>query len=227
MIYPTLQIQKIYHVGTLNTNDKNNNSYEGAGLSISNCPSSWRTINPFTKGKTFLLKKNNGLFLNRHSLKEEHIEAIYKWGVENDYVKEKLLYQVETYYDDLQQSYYSNHETYKEALIEADDDPEAITKINGYISTKKLEEETMNSKSLDPLDLLITVYSDKVLNLDGVWWNDMLDIYCLSAPRGVIFRDKLSEWNATEVKDYSIIELDYDSPESYNEVDEYLGFKYL
>lgn len=227
MNYPILQIQKIYHVGTLNINDKSNNSYEGSGLSVSNCPSSWRKINPFSKGKTFLLEKNNGMFLNRHSLNEEHIEAIYTWGVENGYVEEKLLYQVETYYDDLQQSYYSNYETYKEALIEADDNSEAITKINGYISTKKLEEETMNSKSLDPLDLLITVYSDIVLNLDGVWWNDVLDIYCLSAPRGVIFREKLSQWTPVEVEDSSLIELDYDSTESYDEVDDYLGFKYL
>lgn len=227
MNYPIVQIEKIYHVGTLNINDKKTNSYEGSGLSVSNCPSSWRRINPFSQGKTFLLEKANGMFLNRHSLTEEHIETIYQWGIENHFVEKQVLYQVEIFYDDLQQSYYSNYETYQEALIEADDDSEAIIKINGYVSTHKLEETTMNSKSLDPLDLLLTIYTDVVLKLDGIWWNDVLDIYSLSAPRGVIFKTRLAEWNTVEIDEYSLIELDDDNIESYNEVDDYLGFKYL
>jgi hypothetical protein len=44
------------------------------------------------------------------------------------------------------------------------------------------------------LDFLAFAYAEDVLHLDGVWWNDRLDVLAYSAPRGVIFNAMLPTW---------------------------------
>jgi hypothetical protein len=42
--------------------------------------------------------------------------------------------------------------------------------------------------------MLATLYADKVLGIDGVFWEDLLDVSALSAPRAVISAGKLETW---------------------------------
>lgn len=35
--------------------------------------------------------------------------------------------------------------------------------------------------------------------IDGVWWPDLLDVYAYSAPRGLIFRERMPAWHARQI----------------------------
>ena len=53
------------------------------------------------------------------------------------------------------------------------------------------------------MDYAATAYAEDVLDLDGVWWNDELDVSAYSAPRGVIFASKMGAWTATRIPEGS------------------------
>lgn len=192
--FPIRQMKTIYHVGTLNKEDKKNGSHEGAGLSFSTHPNEWRRITPLL-GDLFQGKKEQpGQFIDIHKLTEKQKILIYEWGVFHHYIIRTALFRVEYFDDEMDSDVYSDYETKEAASREADEDME-ILEIEGYIATDKLRTKTMNK--CDPVlvfDLLCTVFAEIELQIDGVWWDDLLDVYRYSAPRGVIVSKKLSEW---------------------------------
>jgi len=95
---------------------------------------------------------------------------------------------------------YSDYPDIESARREADS-PEDIEKISGGVKpTDKLKQVT-NNPHLSPtgiLDYILPLYAD-TLGLDGVWWQDVLDVTKLSAPRGVIVPSKVNTWNITKI----------------------------
>lgn len=191
-ILPTKRLKKVYHVGDIDLNKKSKNSLEGSGLSISLHPEAWKQISETTYGDTHTLLNDNGIFLDYYKLKASQKNEIINWGVDNGYVELKETYRV--YYDD---GSYVEFEDYEKAKYEAGDEYKLKSnKKGGLIPTEKLRIETHQQKIdiLQSFDLLLTVYTEKNTNFDGVWWNDRLDVYENSAPRGVIFNSKLKNW---------------------------------
>ena len=83
----------------------------------------------------------------------------------------------------------------KEDAIAESEDEKTIQTLNGYIMTDKMRERTLSYDALiNPDQLLAVIYVEDVLDLDGVWWQDKLDVFKYSAPRGVINRHKLKDW---------------------------------
>lgn len=196
-IFNEYSLNELYHIGTFNKKDKNDNpGYEGTlGISISKNPDGWRKIAQLS-GDDYLLKKENPKFLDIHSYKsdEKNLEELYKWGKDREYIKETALYRYTYYDDEWSQEFTKIFENYQVALYESDEQEECITEEKGYLPTLKMK-ENMNLKKIEPTsveDFLITLYFKEQENFDGIWWEDIEDISKMSLPRGLLFENKIN-----------------------------------
>lgn len=199
--FPIINVKNVYHIGTMNHQDKTKNSLEGAGLSISNEPEAWCKIARLGGHDTFELIKSNNQFLNIHELSDAQRTVILNYGVENGLISPAKLFEVSYFDDEMDDTVFSIYESYQEAQIEAEElDIEPVA-IDGHIATETLKHLVNgDAHPLLVFDLLCTIYAVDVLNIDGVWWNDILDVFCYSAPRGVISTTKLPSWQINKVK---------------------------
>lgn len=197
--FPTISFKELFHVGTMDVNDKEHGSLEGNGLSVSLCPHEWRRITSL-KGDLYALKKENNMFLNFHKLKQKQKEIIIQYGINEEYIEPCKIYRV-YFCDENSDDVYFSFDNYDKAKREAEaEDPDdyenSIKAVNGYKANDKMKERVLNK--CEPnlvLDLLSTIYTEDVLKLDGVYWDDDLDVYNYSAPRGVINLTNLKNWN--------------------------------
>ena len=192
---PTKRINKVYHVGDINITNKSTSSYEGSGLSVSLHPEEWQRIARMSSDEVHVLTKQNGTFADAHKITPEQKNEIIVWGVENEYVIQGETYRV-YFMDDNGDEAYMEFPTREEADYEADGENEVRVNSGGIKPTDKLKQETKQSR-IEPsqtFDLLLTIFLENNTNYDGVWWDDMLDVSSLSAPRGVIFNKKINDW---------------------------------
>jgi 8-oxo-dGTP pyrophosphatase MutT (NUDIX family) len=201
--------KKLWHVGTMNPNDKQKGSYEGAGLSVSVNPEEWQYI-AGVGGDLWELTKQGNRFLNFHRIGKTQRQQIVQWGLKKGYVEPVVTYKVEFWDDEDQETRY--HEYLDKA--EADAEAKSMIEEEGNESVKVVTDtEALNptptllqrahadrSEPTMAWDYLVIVYAEDMLQCDGVWWDDRLDQYALSAPRGVIFKDKLSSWKIKKVQ---------------------------
>jgi len=197
---PTVIINKVFHVGSLDLNKKSKFSLEGSGLSVSVNPDEWRSIAQLENEDLYTLVKRGGTFINAHKLKKVQKNDIVQWGVDNGYVLQEETFRVYYYDEELEQEVYSEFPTYEEAEQEADDVNDIKTNKGGIKPTEKLKSDTKQSTidTSQTFDLLLTIYAEMNTNFDGVWWKDALDVSKYSAPRGVIFNSKLNEWTISK-----------------------------
>lgn len=195
MSWPLITLSDIYHVGSLDKSKKRPNSHEGLGLSISTEPDAWKRINPFTEGSTYQCIKKGNRFLDFHALKYDQKQCIIDWGLEQNYIEKQTQYRVRWYDDELEDMLFIDFSSYQEAIDNLDEGYELKTLPHGTVMTPLMQEKVgATDLETNPLDLLTTLYADEKLGLDGVWWNDRLNIFAYSAPRGVIFERRLPDW---------------------------------
>jgi len=198
---PIKNLKRVYHVGDMDINSKSDFSLEGSGLSVSVNPEEWRKIAQLGGRSLYELTKPNGMFVNAYRLKKAQRQDIIQWGVTNNYVTLTDTYRVYQYDEEGRRSY-MEFPTYEKAQAQVDDPKDIKISKTGLLPTNKLNSETKQSK-IDPTqtyDLLFTIFVEKTTNYDGIWWNDVLDVYDYSAPRGVIFNSKLGEWKINKIK---------------------------
>jgi hypothetical protein len=202
----TISFPAVTHIGKMDNTLKKLGSCEGAGLSVSIHPMAWSGICRIgTEG--FALHNNNreATFLHARKLTVAEKAEIMAWGKANDYLVDTQSWKV-TYFDaDLEERASFMFASEAEAINEATEllRPRITGPINETKSTAKLLRETHQKESDDlfegaAFDLLLTVYAQHNLDVDGVWWIDRLDPYTHSAPRGVILNSRLEEFEATE-----------------------------
>lgn len=188
----TKTFKKLYHQGSLNINDKKNYNLEGNhGLSVCNIPNVWNKITPLSSSKEFVLTKSNNSFLDFHELNNEELDIIYNWGIENDYLKETNIYVASYYDEDMDQEMEITFYSKNEALEEYEDSD--IKQKKGYVATEKFSKFNGYSNK-DNIDLIVVPFVKENTDLDGVFWNDTLDISRYSAPRLIIIEEKLNSW---------------------------------
>jgi len=202
---PVIAIDTVWHVGDLNVASKSRNSYEGAGLSVSVHPAAWRMIGRGqVGGTTWRLDRPDSRFLDALCLGKRRTATILKWGLREGYAEPAELWKWTYWDDDLEEEVFQIFTTRDEAIEEADcdEDDDCVSAVSGYVSTPALDamamqdDQSHGTKSV--LDLLLPIYADRVLGLDGVWWAERLDPLCHSAPRGVIAANAVSQWTSTE-----------------------------
>lgn len=203
----TIHFEELYHIGTLNPEHKGRESHEGAGLSVSLHPDAWRKIARLGGFPLHTLQKENNQFLDYYeSLEDKSFEErILSWGLEKGYIAPATIYHVEYWDDELEcvvRGSYTNKKVAEDEYEPYEEDEEAkLYSTDGYISLSPLQERTRASVSPSfVLPLLTTVFVEDETELDGVWWEEKLDVYAYSAPRGVIIPKRVNEWNVTQTK---------------------------
>lgn len=201
---PVLVIDRVWHVGGLDAASKGRGSYEGAGLSVSVNPAAWRAIaRGHVSGDTWRLDRPGSRFLDALGLGRSRAATIMAWGVRQGYAEPAELWRWTYWDEDLEENVHQTFATRQEAVDEAEceDDDECVTLQHGHVSTPTLDAAAMQDRaslgSKSVLDLLLPLYAEQVLGLDGVWWSECLDPLCLSAPRGVIPAAAVPAWTAT------------------------------
>ena len=96
-------------------------------------------------------------------------------------------------------------------LQEADEeyevtDPSITTGLDFHAqpALKRILARAERTNSFAATAALLEIANDA--GLDGVWWNETLDPYGLSAPRGAIHRAKLNRWTVSQIPEYSVEE---------------------
>jgi hypothetical protein len=197
---PLKNFSKVYHVGSMDIKNKSNFSLEGSGLSISIHPNEWSQIARLGGKEIFELSKSNGTFVDAYKIKKEHKQTIISWALENGYLIQKETYKVCWFDDELKQTVcmeFNDIAKAKEELGNEDEGKKLKINKKGLLPTKKLKKETLQQE-IDPsqtFDLLLTIYTENASDYDGIWWNDKLDPFNYSAPRGVIFNKMINSWN--------------------------------
>lgn len=195
---PIRKIQKVFHVGTLDPSRKSGFSYEGRGVSVSFHPQEWMKIaRGQVSGEIITLTKSNGQFLDFHKWNTtKRSKPAIEWGVSTGLIKIGTVYRISYYDDELEDEVYSDYPTREEAERNSDD-TSSITEIAGKPTMTPKLSAYMGWKTVQSnltMDALSVAYAESI-GLDGVWWNDVLDVGKLSAPRGVILPTKLNTWS--------------------------------
>ena len=121
--------------------------------------------------------------------------------------------------------WYSLHATQAEAAREIvdEDDPATPTPTQTWAPTAALRRRWAQDFTVkldafgDFVAQMAMLYTleDADLDVDGAWWNEDLDVYKLSAPRGVIFKRRLAAWCADEIAWADAPDGDEDDEESW------------
>jgi hypothetical protein len=182
---------QVYHVGFLDDGLPDRSfSLEGNGLSVSECPEEWETIAQLGGRDLYLLSKEDPNFYMAH---ESGKEKALEWCVETGYLVSKKKYRAYISDEDGEEQYFE-----LDSSKRAEEESEDVREVDGYSfgpKGKKYWTESFKLK-LDnsQAEGFSVVFYAEAHGYDGVWWNDDLDVGRLSAPRGVIFQHKLSEW---------------------------------
>lgn len=188
---PVVQHASVFHVGTLQADNRERLSYEGDGLSVSVHPQDWRIIARLT-GSTWELRHPNlesMSFLNVHSLSCDQRDTVLGWGLSQGWVEKVLQWQIPDFdeNDNIVGSFC--FDSFEEAAgeLEMDERDDCVPMaVENFVATADLPVERMEGNSA--LEGLLAVYVQHLTELDGLWWNDSYDPQRCSCPRGVLLR---------------------------------------
>lgn len=198
---PLARLSEVTHIGTLNPADKGvrGDSYEGTGLSFSLHPEEWETIARLGGAPWWTTDVSSCRLLDGHELIENWGPALAAWGEANGWLDRTVMYRIEWFDDEVDGNVSMLCASREEALAELEFcgdgglDEDAITVVDPcWVATSKLDVamgRAPRQKSQGDANILqdvATVWA-KEQGLDGVWWEDELNVQSLSAPRGVVF----------------------------------------
>lgn len=193
--YPVLHADTVYHQGALVSRPGRAGRYslEGPTISVSVDPAAWRRIARLD-GNLFEIRLNGNPVLDMLALNEPEYAntraKIRAFALEEGLATEGVVFRCDGYFED--EPVFSLHETYDDALMEADDDPDAVSEVPQLVGTEALAQACNVAKVDLSLvnDFATIVFAEKVLGLAGVWWSEEFDPVALSAPRGGIFHSE-------------------------------------
>lgn len=200
----TLRKTQVFHVGPedrAHRGKKPASSHEGEGLSVSVMPETWRVIAQLGQGPTYVLTRADGragVFVDAVRLFHDKrmLAQVSEDLVRQGWLKVAKVW-VQTYYDDEAESEVTiTYATQEDADSESDGDYEEQI---GWVATPKLSRRwrTHFSGKLDlalTWDYALLCWLDTNGEVDGVWWNEKLDVANYSAPRGVILPTQVPYW---------------------------------
>ncbi len=203
---PWQRLRKLWHVGTLDAVHKGRDSLEGNGLSVSQHPNEWAQIARL--GNTvFTLTRHSGRFLDFRSLTPEQQHALEQWGLQAGYLAQRPFWELSWTDGEDGDTRFTLFEDEAKARDEAEfmkdeETEDVVLKSVNRAALTPLAFERLGFR-LDPLsseDIVATFWVEDCTDADGVWWQDRLDPYALSAPRGVINLKQLPHWQVAGPK---------------------------
>lgn len=204
MKLPVIRIDRLLHVGEMDPALKRSDSYEGSGLSVSLHPSAWRMIaRGCVSGPCWELRREGGLLLDARRIRGALAKEVLAWGVAAGHAVPKDLWRISWWDDEMESRMSMVFDDADEAREEARDRDIRTRRISGHVSTPALDAVCMQTRlslgDRSVIDLLLPLWARSQHGLDGVWWSDRLSPITLSAPRGVLAADVVSEWTATRL----------------------------
>ncbi len=197
LMIKSIILSLVHHTGTLNKNHKTKFSYEGDGLSVSIHPEAWVEIANLS-GSDFILKKESGVFAEYYNFDRE---TLIQWGLQDQLIEPCTLYKIE-FNDDSDVIRYTLHDDYNEALEEAGGDIDLVEEVDGHRPTEKMTSliAVKTCHSTFEKHLFGLYVQNNHPEIDGVWFDDNLDVSALSAPCGMIFSHKLDLWSCNKLR---------------------------
>jgi hypothetical protein len=193
-MFPIIIQEEVFHVGerpgTKGSTEKGRSSFEGNALSVSTHPDAWRRIARPLPGALWRLE-GPGRFIDYHAFSEAGLVKVLR--SRPDLVTPRKAWFVSSYDEGDEEYLAGPYSTRREAMEEAFDEEDLSQGIE-WKPTAKL-------RSLSPgkdgaTEALLVIAGEQ--GLDGVWWDDDLDPYAGSAPRGGLLRSRLREWDIEE-----------------------------
>lgn len=196
-----LPYDSFMHVGSMNPADKwcHGASLEGNGLSVSFHPEAWREIARLGEEPTWRLERAGARFLDVLA-SEKAKDRLFAWALEHELVEECTVWLVRYFDEELEQMRTLWCTTEEEALDEIEmNDLEGVEpeERQAFRHTSALSTQ-VGRPGPDPMmafDDVCIAYA-RAAGLDGVWWEEPLNVPALSAPRGVILPERVAEWVA-------------------------------
>jgi hypothetical protein len=209
MEIPIVKAEVLFHFGTLDEQQRGihmSDSQEGHLLSVSNCPFAWEEIARLGGNPLHSLEAKGPLMLlDVHGVMEnESLKAIItEWSINEGLCEIADLWKAWNTNENGEWCS-STYATREEAESECDemedcrDNGEPLVEpFTSLVGTQKLADAVKIrdlSTDADSLEFAAILWSEKhVPNLHGAWWNQDLDVYSHSAPRGGIFPEKMAE----------------------------------
>lgn len=205
----TSDIESLYHVGDLQSDrEKPWFSTEGKELSVSPCPSTWRTISDVS-GDTYKLTRSNAVFYHVNpstSVTDGEITCCCEHG----FIEMRTGAMVTEYDAEYDTNRYWKHYKERDAIQQAKQrelDPEtAVSNTQVPQLTEKgitycNDAFTQPVETLSPIDVesLLPIWSVLPVcdeyGIDGVYWDYETNINTYTAKRGLIFQSQLDNWN--------------------------------
>ena len=202
---PTKGFSRLWHVGSLQIEDKGRQgpSQEGSGLSVSLHPEDWAGIARLN-GPTWDARRKGNQFLDFHKLKPAQREALQAWGIAKGYIVLKQQWEMRYFDSEMDDECFSLFDTEAEARQEVPDwleesEQAKITEVTRPCATPAMGERLQyDIRWCDAMDMAATFWVEDETTFDGVWWNDTYAPHSLSAPRGVIVKRALAHWTITK-----------------------------
>lgn len=203
-----LHQEEWYQIGSMDEKMSPLNFEEQTHVVVSQCPDEWKRIACVEKG-LFRLHKEDGRFLDAYGLTSEQVAAIQAWGAEMGYLEEKEVHRylfTDEDGDDVFIECYSRREWEEEIdwdIMSPEHrtyyETDCLKVVRCFIATEKLRKAEGWTQEVCPSDvgdkLILMRYADEVLDVDGVFFADMMSAPWSSAPWAGILRRRLHLWS--------------------------------
>lgn len=201
MLDNVIEIDEVYHVGTLQPALKRRGSLEGRGLSVSLDPEAWRSIARLGGLPTYALRRAGGAFVDVYRALSDEVllTALTAWATGEGYLLRGPLAELHCSSDSGRMIRLFATPREAEDERQALGDPDAYVTVRAHrLMTEKMADRAL-ARGLDHALVLDHALSfaceDFLAEIDGLWWNDRWDPIGLSAPRGVIHATRLAHWH--------------------------------
>lgn len=222
--FPFVEHTVVFHVGEMDPSLKGSahaSSLEGNGLSVSLHPEEWMQIAKLGGRPTWSLKipaDRPAQFVDAQALKPEHWQTVQEWAVRQGLLLPTELLKLQwhdeessadrfmLYNASVPKEVADAHLEFEELSENDPDSRSRIERISSFSATPAMDARVGFAVDVAiAKDIALTLYTEDVLfNADenaeiafsGVWWDDLLDVHALSAPRGVINLRSLPRWRA-------------------------------
>lgn len=200
MLIPARHIVNLWHIGSLNINDKKDYSLEGNLFSMSQCPSSWNKIarlgqgSLYHSGKGFVLADMISIIHGTRETDTVLRDTILDYGLNNQLCHYKNILK-SIYYDDELESEVSELVDEKHLDLY---DPTTLVSEKMLLPSNTLKQQHRLTDNIDALEFVAIEWLKKHTECEGVVWMENLDVARYSAPRVGIFDIELSHLTLTQ-----------------------------
>ena len=220
MSLPYIQIDEVYHIGTIETEDRGmqaKGSLEAFCLSVSLHPEDWSSIARLGGSPLWSMSRPGSLWLDVLALEPHSRAEIESWAEQAGYVEPSTHWRA--WFSDEEGNWSFMRCDSLEAADREIDNPEdegpcpdgsRIDLEEGYRLTERgMRELERWQEASDAQDGMIILYARDVLapaepRLAGLWWDETYDPGALSCPRGGILPARLSEFEAALIAEAGI-----------------------